>query len=148
MPRESLAGLESAFLACTGQLLLLASLEYRNNFRPVLATEYLKCSKHGMHWYMGKAWAIGRYPDKLSSLTLLSKNYFPSLFFRLLLGGREIGAPSNLCLTDAAEWGIWNLSYSRSCLWLYAASNGCCCLASETPAIVQFYSFPKTNGLL
>lgn len=116
------------------------------NLRLLLATEYLKCTKHRTYCPLGKGYAIGKYLDKLSHLTLLARTYFYGHFFQILIGEgggdgvrRKTGVPSNLCLTNIAEWETWNLSYSCSCLWLSAASDGCCCLASETPAVFQFY---------
>lgn len=123
------------------------------NLRLLLATEYLKCTKHRTYCSLGKGYSIGRYLDKLSYLTLLARTYFYGHFFHTLSGRcggvcGKIQVPSSLCLTSTAERETWNLSYSCLCLWLSVASNGCCCLASETPAVFQFYSFPKMNGLL
>jgi len=121
------------------------------NLRRLLAPEYLKRTKHSIYCPLGKVYAIGRYLDKLSHLTLLARTYFYGHFFQTPIGGgdgvcRKIGVSSNLCLTDIVEWETWKVSYSCSCLWLSAASNGCCWRASETPSVFQFYLFPKMNG--
>lgn len=59
------------------------------NLRLLLATEYLKCSEHRTYWPLGKGYAIGRYLDKLSNLTLLGRTDFYSLFFRLTWGQKD-----------------------------------------------------------
>lgn len=123
------------------------------NFRLLLATEYFKCTKHSTYYPLGKCYAIGRYLHKLSHCTLLARAYFNVCFLPNSYWGWEVVCAEGLeflpiYLTNTVEWETWNLSYSCSCLWLYAASDGCCCLASETPAGFQFYLFPKMNGLL
>lgn len=58
----------------------------REDSRLLLATRYLKGTKPRTYCPRGKGYALGRYLDKLSHLTLLARAYFYGCIFQILVG--------------------------------------------------------------
>lgn len=125
MPRESLAGLESAFLACTGQLLLLASLEYRNNLPLLMVGCSMPCID-GCSGKVRRCCAI--YREKRARFAFIKSDWqlFPSKSQRPpdfigipLCDCRETDSSSEKCYEKT--WG--NLSSYQNTPTVFCALN-------------------------